>query len=139
MCARADEDQALAARVLQTELMVAALTCGEQQLYNTFVTRFQPELVERGKALSKMFQRAYGNKGTAELTTFVTRLANEASMRSLDHGLDYCAKASAMFQEALAVDRTGFATFVSAQSFSDYHGVAGCTVGAEQARRPARR
>lgn len=40
-CVSARDEVALNARVLQTELMVAALACGEQRRYNAFVTAFR--------------------------------------------------------------------------------------------------
>src|SRR3546814_2674691 len=50
-CAKAAKpsagDLSLAVRKLQTRLMVAALTCGARDEYNSFVSRYQPELVDR--------------------------------------------------------------------------------------------
>ena len=47
-CASERDLAALNTRVLQTELMVAALSCGEKQRYNTFVTTYQTVLTDRG-------------------------------------------------------------------------------------------
>ena len=50
-CASDTDLAALNARVLQTELMVAALSCDEKQRYNSFVTAYREVLRDRGQAL----------------------------------------------------------------------------------------
>ena len=57
MCVSDRDLAAFNARVLQTELMVAALSCDERQRYNTFVTTYQKVLTERGQALKALFKR----------------------------------------------------------------------------------
>ncbi len=82
------EREAINFRLLQTELMVAALSCGRDDFkskYNTFVVRFRPALRHNGRALRAIFRRAYGHNGKRRLDKYVTRLANEASVRSMEN------------------------------------------------------
>ena len=86
------EKEAIAFRHLQTELMVAALSCGRETYrskYNTFVLRYRPALQRNGRTLRTIFKRNYGNGGKRRLDRYVTRLANEASVRSMQRD-EFC-------------------------------------------------
>ena len=86
------EKEAIAFRYLQTELMVAALSCGRQEYrskYNTFVLRYRPAFRRNGRTLRTIFKRNYGNGGKRRLDAYVTRLANEASVRSMERS-EFC-------------------------------------------------
>ena len=88
----AKEKEAIAFRYLQTELMVAALSCGRKEYrakYNTFVIRYRPALRRNGRALRAIFKRSYGSAGKRQLDDYITRLANEASVRSMQRG-EFC-------------------------------------------------
>ena len=124
VCVNAVESAALETRVLQTELMVAALTCDRTASYNAFVHKFQDELVFQGGNLRSFFRRTYTPGAEGRLNRFVTRLANEASNRSLDRGSTYCKVASLMFSAALATRDLG--RFVALQPFVRRHGFARC-------------
>ncbi len=78
-CASAAEKTAFDTRVLQSELMVAALSCGENARYNSFVQKFESELVANGNALRGYFARNYGKSGEDVLDRFITRIANNAA------------------------------------------------------------
>ena len=119
----AQEQDALAARMLQTELMVAALRCNEHGRYNAFVHRFEDQLVTRGRTLKGMFVRLYGSQGVSRLNSFITRIANEASLRSLAVGRDYCFQADALFANVLAAQPTQFSALAQDQPFSEDHGL----------------
>ena len=69
---RANERQAVQVRVLQSDMMVAALACDLKQQYGDAVRRFQPEFVTNAGHLRGYFNRAYGKRGEAELDRFVT-------------------------------------------------------------------
>jgi hypothetical protein len=127
MCAIPSERAGADARVLQTELMVAALTCGQRNRYNGFVKKFQPQLVANGKALRRYFRRVHGGRGEARVTRFVTRLANEASARSLVDGTQaYCASVSSLFDEVMAIDPKDFQAFVARLPSAHSHGIESC-------------
>jgi hypothetical protein len=86
------EKEAMAFRYLQTELMVAALSCGYQEYrskYNTFILRYRPAFQRNGRTLRAIFKRNYGNGSKRRLDDYVTRLANEASVRSMERS-EFC-------------------------------------------------
>ncbi|HLF58090.1 MAG TPA: hypothetical protein VI732_00505 [Alphaproteobacteria bacterium] len=135
-CASPAEKAALDARVLQSELMVAALTCGENARYNAFVQKFEPELVGFGKALRSYFARAYGKAGENELNQFVTRLANGATIRRTQFTMpQYCASAVNLFNSVLSVELSGLRDFAGQAPFASDSGIESCAVQA--AREPA--
>ncbi|MEX2650046.1 MAG: hypothetical protein WD673_13635 [Alphaproteobacteria bacterium] len=129
-CAMAEDETALQVRVLQTELMVAALSCQQQDPYNAFVTRFQPTLAVQGKALKGYFKRVYGGGSTAELDEFVTRLANEASLRVMRNLAGYCTESKALFRSVMTLEANGLESFVTSWTNRDAHGVLPCVLQA---------
>lgn len=126
VCVDSSERQAMITRVLQTELMVAALTCGQQGEYNTFIRRFEGELVNRGKTLRAYFQRTYGGQSQPRLDGFITRLANEASQRSIANRADFCPRAAELFDVVLNTPPTNLSFVAEQQPFSATHGTAEC-------------
>ena len=92
-CAKPGERLAFDLRVVQTELMVAALSCGERAAYNGFVKKFGGDLAAGGTAMRSYFRRAYGSAGEARLTSHVTALANRAALRRVEPGVDFCSQA----------------------------------------------
>ncbi|MDX1485496.1 MAG: hypothetical protein R3229_13565 [Alphaproteobacteria bacterium] len=107
----AKEKEALAFRHLQTELMVAALSCGRKEFrakYNTFVIRYRPALRRNGNTLRAIFKRNYGRQGKRRLDAYVTRLANEASVRSMQQS-GFCEVARRKFDAVLGASSTATA------------------------------
>ncbi|MGH8581069.1 MAG: hypothetical protein ACREVK_13465 [Gammaproteobacteria bacterium] len=103
-CAQPHEHTALNTRVLQTELMVAALSCGNRPLYNAFVRKFRDDLVKQGHSLRLFFARHYAGRGEKDLNIFITRLANETSQRSNADRAAFCSHASSLFHQLLNDD-----------------------------------
>ena len=130
MCASPSEQSALNARVLQTEFMVAALTCGQQQHYNDFVTKFRNGLAVRGQTLRQLFEREYGAAATRRLDHFITRLANEASYRSLMQGTSYCTATASQFAFAMQHEPLELETLTSALGSGGQHGIGTCAAKA---------
>jgi hypothetical protein len=107
------EWQAAHVRILQTELNVAQLTCSNvpdrsyDAQYGTFVARFGDRLKAAATELRAHFKRVYGNAASEkQLDAFVTRVANEASDRSMSSTTP-CADAAPLFQQVLATDAGG--------------------------------
>lgn len=133
MCALPSEQVALNSRVLQSELMVAALTCGERKRYNTFVRKFENQLVAYGRALRQYFKRAHGSNGRYEIDRFVTRLANDASERSLATSTArFCTDAVSLFDRVLDVDSHGLRDFLDGHGSARIHGIPACTAEASR-------
>jgi hypothetical protein len=126
-CATPKDLAALNARVLQTELMVAALTCGEKARYNAFVMSFKGVLGKHGRSLRALFTRVHGSGGKRQLNGFVTKLANDASQGSLAVPGGYCTTASALFEEVLNTPPDGFDTMAEKPWIRDRHGFPPCT------------
>ncbi|MFA7429232.1 MAG: hypothetical protein WCZ23_03645 [Rhodospirillaceae bacterium] len=105
-CYTAPEVRASQVRQLQTELMVAALSCngypdlGLRARYNAFVTKFGGNLNDTAKVLRGHFQRNHGRDHVRRFDAYVTALANQAALRSFDEPA-YCQSVVPVF-EALA-------------------------------------
>ena len=97
ICSDPQDQVAVRAKTLQTELMVAALRCDGNQRYNAFVRKFESDLVVQGGQLKSYFSRAYGVDSERRLNQFVTYIANSASLRSISMGKGYCTSANALF------------------------------------------
>lgn len=125
-CVSSSEKLALDTRVLQTELLIGALSCGQGEQYNQFVASFQPQLQEQGGRLIGLFQRIHGAKGTDKLNEFVTNLANDASTRSQNIGYGYCYFTWDIFYEAFATAPESFAKLVDKPWIPVRHGFNAC-------------
>lgn len=103
-CASPPEAEALKVRILQNRLMVAALTCGEQERYNAFVGRHETLLAESGRIMADYFRRLYGGRGKQELNTYVTTLANRHSLESLDDRATFCRQSARTLERLLQAE-----------------------------------
>ena len=89
-CVSSEEAEAFRLRHLQTRLMVAGLSCGQQDAYNAFVSRLQPMLSGYGPRLIGYFKRAGG--GQAALNRYITELANAAAVIRSANPATFCAQ-----------------------------------------------
>jgi hypothetical protein len=111
--ANAREQAAFDVRFLQTELMVATLSCGRpdyQNYYNTFVTRFGASLKRNADVLKIHFTREYGKQGANKLDSFATKLANEASLRSMRQ-VTFCQDTGLVMERVAALDANSLDSF----------------------------
>ena len=111
--ANAREQAAFDVRFLQTEFMVAALSCGRpdyQSFYNSFVTRFGAPLKRHADVLKAHFTREYGKQGMNRLDSFATKLANEASLRSMQQ-VTFCQDTGLVMERVAALDATSLDSF----------------------------
>ncbi len=125
-CVTGTEDRALTTRLLQTELMVGALACGNQDLYNDFVRRFRDELVQEGKSMQQVFKSEYRGSAGSHVNAFVTRLANEASRRSNVNRVGFCKQTALLFQEAMVTDPGNLQSLVAKVRDRADHGIRRC-------------
>lgn len=106
-CPTAAEAGAERVRILQTELMVAALKCRARddlalfQKYNSFVHKYTPQLVQQGKTLTGYFERVYGAGYRQKMDKYITSLANSVSISS-DKSADFCEATSARADAVLS-------------------------------------
>lgn len=105
---------ALSVRTLQSDLMVAALSCNDRDRYNAFAVKFRPELQKQGSALNKYFKKMHGANATREINEYVTDLANYASIRHAESKKNFCGGADSaftalLFQEHVDIDKVALA------------------------------
>lgn len=103
-CYTPAEATAIHVRMLQSELMVAALACRESNpelgmisQYNAFVNRHSAGLVGQNRVLERHFDKNYGGGAQAKrrMDALLTALANDASKRSMV--ADFCGGAAGLF------------------------------------------
>jgi len=137
-CADRDARRVLELRVLQSELMVAALTCGQRQSYNAFVTTFKPFLKDQGAQLRTFFVEQYGlAAGPGRLNNMVTRLANAASQRSLSQPTsEFCAQTLSRFEAVLNADAQGLFQLAHTSPSAADHGIRSCVEMADAEQQP---
>jgi hypothetical protein len=135
VCVVPAQENALQVRMLQNELMVAALTCNQKAAYNGFVMRFKPQLSTEGKHLQSFFSQQYGSRSTKELNGFITRIANESSRRGMVQRGAFCRQAENIHSGSVNLNPAGLASYAKQFSFAGNHGFALCptTVAASQA------
>lgn len=135
-CTSERDIAALNTRVLQTELMVAALTCDERVRYNTFATTYQSILVQRSQTLQEMFRRNYGGQGMDRLNSFITKIANDSSKESREKGDEYCTFAAELFDETLATSPSEINRIANKPWIASRHGFRPCVVEADIKKQP---
>ena len=101
-CATPAEVDAFKTRMIQTDLMIGAMACDLGQNYRRFLRKYNVNLHQQNTVLRDYFRRVYAAKGDEELHTFLTRLANLASQRSVEQpAAGYCAATYGVFREIL--------------------------------------
>lgn len=115
-CSLSTGETAVLVRALQSHLMVAGLSCGQSAQYNQFVKGYQAELIRHGQNLKSHYSRQYGGSAKRQLNAGVTRMANEASQRSMANRAAFCAEGAAVFQALAADPGHNLATFVTTQA-----------------------
>ncbi len=103
-------------RMLQTELVVGALSCKLTPRYAEFVNAYKSELLEAHKTLSKYFG------DDAKLEAYKSMTATQVSQRSLSNIVAACAEWSAIYDQILAPERVKFVSFLKAEPLAHGHG-----------------
>lgn len=101
-CAQPSERTAFELRALQSQLMVAAITCQRDNDYNAFVRKFQGELGGAYNTIRAHYRRTAGAQGQRALDGYITTLANEQSQDGIRQGSRFCQNITPLFQAALA-------------------------------------
>lgn len=89
-CASLQEQEAMAVRAFQSQLMVAAVACNQADAYNRFANKYQSIVSAQGNNLKAHFKRAYGGSSEKKLNDFITELANAWSQVHLADMASYC-------------------------------------------------
>jgi hypothetical protein len=102
-CLPPQERAAIEVAALRSELMVLATGCHDDDGYNAFIRKFQPELMGNEQAIGEMFKKKYGRRAQQEHDQFVTDLANAESSAGMHLGTDFCAHNGMIVQEVLSL------------------------------------
>ncbi len=102
-CTSLSDQSVFEVQALRSELVVLATGCHDDDQYNAFIRRYQPELQANEKQVSAYFQHRYGRAGQTEHDRFVTDMANAMSRQGSDLGGDFCPRNGLMFQEVMAL------------------------------------
>ena len=88
---------------LKSALMVGALSCGQQERYDSFMTQFQPHILADQHVMDAYFHRIDGYSGQHAEDSFVTELANNQSVDGIAQGSLFCLNNNAEFTAVLAL------------------------------------
>jgi hypothetical protein len=127
-CATDSEKAAFDVRTLQTELMIAALSCSnDREQYNNFVTRYQGQLKEYSKDMQHYFTRNYPRQSEQQLNRFITKLANNTSQNSRHDSLaSFCDQMQPVFDHALTASSIKLSTLALDRHPEEQHGIKSC-------------
>ncbi len=104
-CPTQMELAALKTRVLQSRLMVSALSCEMHTAYNQFMNTHKSYLQNQNSALRKFFTRHFGESAGKKMNNFITFTANEASRNSIKTALgEYCGHSEKLFGAAVQLN-----------------------------------
>jgi hypothetical protein len=89
---------------LKSALMVGALSCGQQQQYDAFMTAYQPHVLDAQHEIDAYFRRIGGHyAGQTKEDAFVTLLANNQTMGGIGQGAIFCLNNEAEFKQVMAL------------------------------------
>jgi hypothetical protein len=89
---------------LKSALMVAALSCNQQDQYDTFMNTFHPRILEAQHTMDAYFHKASGpSSGQKMEDNFVTLLANNQSDAGIAAGSTFCLNNAAEYNAVLAL------------------------------------
>jgi hypothetical protein len=127
-CVQETERAAFDVRALQSQLMVAALTCERQDDYNTFVQRHQQGLLSAYQGVTSHFRRLHGAvMGEQQRDQYVTELANAQSQEGIRQGLSFCRNMGPLFQGVLTLRDAGeIARFSASRNAPIFYPLAAC-------------
>jgi hypothetical protein len=124
-CAWDTERVAFAYQALQTQMMEAALSCGQEAPYNRFVNRYRPALLDSIKQITMHFARINGDDGEAERDAYITDLAN---VQSQGHGPTFCELMIPLVDEAVTLESGAeVAQFVADHQIATSDTMVSCT------------
>lgn len=88
---------------LKSELMVTALACKQQDKYNAFMSRYQPDVAREERNLASFFKRSYGRQSQKAYDEYITNLADVQEQDGLKGGTALCSNLPAMFDEVMSL------------------------------------
>lgn len=143
-CLTPAEKTAFEMRVLQTELMVATLTCrgvGNRDFsaqYNSFVESHRDALKSHATVFREHFKRSFGGKGEAQLDRYVTSLANDLSRASMMGTGTFCPQQDMLFERAAQVAPKDLRGFAAERAASHPLNIPDCGAARTAAQKPSK-
>lgn len=124
-CIQPTEKAAFDVRALQSQMMVVALTCKHEDVYNEFVKRYNTQLHGAYKTIDASYRRAGGQKA---LDSYITSLANVQSQEGIRMGSRFCQNSADLIKTALEApnDVTALSRLAIANNLSNPHGRSEC-------------
>ena len=117
-CARPTDVTAFDVAGLKSKLMVTAITCNQQDLYNQFVQRFRSDLMVHEHNLHAYFVRVYGGRAQREHDDYITSLANTQSESGIQQGTLFCQRNASIFTEVLSLTKgTELPNYAASKAF----------------------
>jgi hypothetical protein len=101
-CLSPDEVSAFDVAALKSQMMIVAITCGNQDGYNGVIEGMRPEFGLQERALAGWFSKAYGAAAQRRQDDYITQLANSRSSSALSDGQEMCARQGSFFQDITA-------------------------------------
>lgn len=142
-CLHKADDEAIRVRQLHVELMVAALKCGNggsglRDSYGRYVQAHSSALSSNAHELRGYFKRSYGKNSAYHFDRFMTRLANDASIRS--QGItSYCQDAAKVLDAVNALETAeGLKRFAVSSMPAHDDSLPQCKVSGQEARTASR-
>jgi len=118
-CLRANEVEADQAIRFQTEIMVVSDTCGAQT-YTRFARRNRDALVQYQHELVERFRRSGSAHAQERLDSYLTQLANEASLRlGAEPVAEMCRNAQPLLATADTLSGDQFRRYVAQRAAAD--------------------
>ncbi|MCE9521874.1 MAG: hypothetical protein K8S25_05515 [Alphaproteobacteria bacterium] len=111
-------------RMLQTELVVGALSCKLTPRYNEFVNAYQKELMTAHRALKAHYA------SESRLEDYKSKTANESSQRSLANITEFCLYTSSLYDKLLGPERVQLDAFVALEPVANRHNQNACSTPA---------
>jgi hypothetical protein len=137
-CLQPVERTALNVKMLQSDLMVAALSCREvpgfdyRGAYNAFMQRNGQAISRHIATLQSYFRASYGGQWQNQFDQFVAAIANEASRQSMAN-VAFCSDSARVLQWATQIAPEALAP--SADMFAQSRGVqSACTAQSARLR-----
>ncbi|NKD45813.1 hypothetical protein HEQ62_01145 [Haematospirillum jordaniae] len=142
-CLHKADDEAIRVRQLHVELMVAALKCGNsgaglRDSYGRYVQAHSSTLSSNAHELRGYFKRSYGKNSTYHFDRFMTRLANDASIRS-QGVVSYCQDAAKVLDAVNALETAESLKHFAVSSMpAQDDGLPQCKVSGQESRTASR-
>lgn len=126
-CAMPEEIYAVNLRSLQSSMMVAALSCGQQDAYNRMIKKYHKDFAVGGKTLKNYFERLYGGKYEYQLNLFITKLANNATIYSMKTDPDlYCKETDKEFRKIITARKKQLRRYTEDKKYTSLHNFKEC-------------